>query len=154
MAWRFLDLNHVEMGIRHLRNNLPPGLDQEEEDALKAVVTYFDETYVSETSRQTGVDAQGNPVYRNISPQYPKHTWNVYLSTLSGVSRTNNFCESWNQAFSKLIGYHHPTVWAAIEAFQKDNVMAHLTMEHNEVGDHPTKRVRKSISQLTTQELV
>ena len=30
----FLDLNHVEIGIRHLRNNLPPGLDQEEEEML------------------------------------------------------------------------------------------------------------------------
>ena len=89
----FLDLNHVEMGIRYLRNNLPPGLDQEEEDALKAVVTYFDETYVSGTSRQTGVDARDNPIYRNNPLRYPQPTCNVYLSTISGVSRTNNFCE-------------------------------------------------------------
>ena len=51
----FLDLNHIEMGIRHLRNNLPPGLDQEEEDALKAVVTYFDETRVGPHGKQVSV---------------------------------------------------------------------------------------------------
>ena len=130
-------------GIDHLKNNLPGGLDTSEEEALTALVTYFDETYVRGTTRRTA-----NGVNRIIPPLFPPGTWNIYQATLNDDDRTNNFCESWNKDFVRIVGHHHPTVWAAIEAFRKDNVLAHTTIQKNNLGERPKKRVRKATSEL------
>ena len=99
----FLDIGHICSGIDHLKNNLPGGLDTSEEEGLTALVTYFDETYVRGTTRRTA-----NGVNRIISPLFPPGTWNVYQATLNDDDRTNNFCESWNKAFVRIVGHHHP----------------------------------------------
>ena len=85
----FLDLGHICSGIDHLKNDLPGGLNTSEEEALTALVTYFDETYVRGTTRRTA-----NGVNRIIPPLFPPGTWNVYQATLNDDDRTNNFCES------------------------------------------------------------
>ena len=84
----FLDFGHLCSGIDYLKNNLPGGLDTSEEEALTALVTYFDETYVRGTTRRTA-----NGVNRIIPPLFPTGTWNVYQATLNDDDRTNDFCE-------------------------------------------------------------
>ena len=39
---------------------------------------------------------------------------------LKGEDSTNNQCETWNDTFRYLVGYSHPTIWAAIDALGKD----------------------------------
>ena len=119
---------------------MPGGLDTSEEEALTALVTYFDETYVRGTTRRTA-----NGVNRIISPLVPPGTWNVYQATLND-DRTNNFCESWNKASVGIVGHNHPTVWAAIEAFQKDNVLAHTTIQKNNLGERPKNVYGKQLA--------
>ena len=45
-------------------------------------------------------------------------------TTMSGGSRTNNLCESWNRGFRSLVGTSHPTIWKALE---------HLRLDHHNV---------------------
>ena len=144
----FLDLNHISIAIDHLLTHLPDGLDDSKEESLISVVRYFDETYVRGTTRRAGVDADGNPIIRRIPPLFPPKTWSVYEATLSDQARANNFCESWNRSFEKIVGHHHPTVWAAIEALRKDNIIVHTSVEKNNLGVRPKKRVRKATSEL------
>lgn len=144
----FLDINHIPAAIDHLMHNLPDGLDVTDEDSLTALVTYFDETYVRGTSRRVGTDNNGNAIIRVIPPLFPPHTWNVFQTTLNDEDRTNNFCESWNSSFEKIVGHRHPTVWAAIEALRKDNIMVHTAIEKNDLGERPKKRVRKATTEL------
>jgi len=57
-------------------------------------------------------------------------------------------CESWNQQFQKLLGYNHPTVWVAIEAFRKDHSVVETALFNNANGVPPKKRVKKSTTEL------
>jgi len=55
---------------------------------------------------------------RRLPPTIAPELWNVHDITLINGSRTNNICEGWNNAFAKLIGRAHPTIWHAID-FEK-----------------------------------
>ena len=59
------------------------------------------------------------------TPIFSPEKWNVFDTTLRGEDITNNFCESWNRAFQQLVGYHHPTIWTAIDGIRKDNVIVY-----------------------------
>ena len=71
---------------------------------------------------------------------FPIHTWNVHDSTLLGEVRTNNYSESWNNKFSNLVGYSHPTIWKAIECFRADTASVESILIRMDRGFVPLKK--------------
>ena len=80
---------------------------------------------------------------RNIPPRYPPPTWNMNETTLQDGSRTNNLCESWNNAFLQLVGHKHPSIWTCVEALQKDNMLSSLALQNHDIGIPLAKRVKR-----------
>src|SRR6218665_554863 len=58
------------------------------------------------------------------SPIVPLAIWNVHDATLSQTSRTKNFCEAWNNGFSKLVRHAHPSLYVLVSSLQEDESMA------------------------------
>jgi len=92
-------------------------------DRLMALLTYFDVMYVASAARwvQRPTSDQGIPplVIRHLPPLFPPPVWNVFEPTVNGNDRTNNLCEAWNRGFSAVIGQQHPSLWCAVEAFNR-----------------------------------
>lgn len=139
-ALAFLPIEDVSEGMEFLKQTAP--------EEIEDVIAYFDKTYVSGTFRRIQ-QQDGQPIrVRRIQPLYPPTLWNVHQATLTNSDRTNNLCESWNQQFQKLLGYNHPTVWVAIEAFRKDQSVVETALFNNANGVPPKKRVKKSTNEL------
>ncbi|WAR15428.1 hypothetical protein MAR_005552 [Mya arenaria] len=133
-------IEDVSEGMEFLKQTAP--------EEIEDVIAYFDKTYVSGTFRRIQ-QQDGQPIrLRRIQPLYPPTLWNVHQATLTNSDRTNNLCESWNQQFQKLLGYNHPTVWVAIEAFRKDHSVVETALFNNANGVPPKKRVKKSTTEL------
>ena len=105
-ALAFLPTEDIPEVIIYIRGNTAPGAE--------GLVDYFDQ-YVTGTFRRTGVPR--DVVYgaaivcmRRIPPRYPPALWNVHQATLDDEPRTNNQCTGWNNRFTHLIGYQHPSV--------------------------------------------
>ena len=142
-ALAFLPLAEVKEGLRHIYDTIPdvPGLQE--------LLTYFDATYVMGTFRR--IQRRASPVplrLRPIPPLFNPERWNVFEATLAGDARTNNICESWNNAFSHLVGHAHPSVWRVIEAFQSDQALVSTAIIQNGRGQPPVKRIRRDTAQL------
>ena len=137
----FLPVDAVADGMGYLKDNTS--------DGLEGLLEYFDKTYVSGSFRRiqrapVDGDDEVQPVrVRRVQPLFPPQLWNVHQATIDNEARTNNMCESWNNAFQKLIGYNHPTVWVAIEAFRKDQSSVETALYNNANGQPPQKRVKK-----------
>jgi len=80
---------------------------------------------------------------RHMPPMYPPPIWNVNSITLEGGSRTNNICEGWNNAFAKLVGHAHPTIWRAIDSIRKDQAQVATALLRDLRGEPPAKHVRR-----------
>jgi len=73
---------------------------------LIELVVYFDATYVSGPVRSIhGPDGDVRVRLARSSPTFPPNVWNVYEETIADGERTNNLHETWNKAFSVLVGY-------------------------------------------------
>ncbi|KAL8590044.1 hypothetical protein ACOMHN_034275 [Nucella lapillus] len=72
---------------------------------------------------------------------------NVNTATLADESRTNNFCEAWNNSFRQLVGHHHPGVWTTIECLRMDQALAATKLTQAERGEPPRKKQKWSIQQ-------
>ena len=139
-ALAFLPTEDIPEGIMYLRGNTPPDAEP--------LVDYFDQTYVTGTYRRAGVPRDG-PYgaaivrMRRVPPRYPPALWNVHQATLDDEPRTNNQCEGWNNRFTHLVGYQHPSVWTMIDALKKEDAVActHIAKDLN--GQPPKKRVRR-----------
>ena len=141
----FLPVGDVPAGLAKLKEDIPEGLEP--------LVDYFDATYISGTYRSVqrppGPDGTIPPIrVRKTPPLFPPDLWNVNIQTMSGGSRTNNLCESWNRGFRSLVGTSHPTIWKALEHLRLDhhNVKTAILLETR--GQPPQKRVRKVTKQL------
>ena len=65
-----------------------------------------------------------------------RHAWNVHDETLADGDRTNNLqSETWNKAFSVLVGHSHPSVLVTVEAFQADVALSEELIELDARGD-------------------
>ena len=110
-ALAFLPVNDVILGMAFLRQNMPHPRAVE-------LVEYFDRTYVNGVINvQHGAP---NPPAR-LPPMFALALWNVHTATLNENARTNNVCESWNNAFFHIVGHHHPSMWNSVAALQKQN---------------------------------
>lgn len=145
-ALAFLPVEDVAEGMDFLKQTAP--------EAIEDLITYFDRTYVNGTYRRIQPAAAADQQYaqpmrvRRIQPLFPPPLWNVHQATLANTDRTNNLCESWNLQFQRLLGYNHPTVWVAIEAFRKDQSVVETALFNNANGAPPKKRVKKSTTEL------
>ena len=79
------------------------------------------------------------------------YTWNVHDASLTGSSRTNNVCESWNNSYRNLIGHAQPCVWTSIDAVRKDQAAASTTLYQQRSGQLQRKRVRRERTHLQQQ---
>lgn len=116
-ALAFLPLADVTEGIQYIRASIPNCNVSSE---LIALVAYFDQTYVSGTTRaiqRPPDDGSLRMRLRRTPPAFPPEIWNVHEETLADGDRTNNLCETWNKSFSVLVGHSHPSVLVTIEAF-------------------------------------
>ena len=143
-------ISDVVSGIQYLKDNTP--------DGLEPLIDYFDNTYVSGQFRgiQLPVQSDGTipPIrMRRSPPTFSPELWNVHDITLTNGSRTNNVCEGWNNAFRKLIGHAHPTIWRAIDSLRKDQAMASTLLLRDNRGEPPAKRVRRNTVKLQSKLL-
>ena len=97
----YLPENDVHDGMTHLHDNIP--------NRLEPLLQYFDGIYVPGAYHQIQLpqcpDGTMPPLcMHHKQPMYPPSMWNVHNITLQGISGTNNVCEGWNHAFSKLEG--------------------------------------------------
>ena len=88
---------------------------------------------------------------RRIPPLYPPALWNTFDITLAGTDRTNNLCESWNNAFASLVGHHHPSLWTLVEALQQDEALAVTAILQEARGQPPVQRIKRSTHQLPSR---
>ena len=80
---------------------------------------------------------------RTNSPRFAIDKWNVNAVTLEDGHRTNNVCESWNNAFNKLIGHKNPGLWHVISCIQKDQLAVITELERIRIGDPAKKQNRR-----------
>lgn len=90
----------------------------------------------------------GPLLLRRIPPLFPPEKWNVHRATIENEDRTNNLCESWNRAFKQLVGYSHPSIWAAIESLRKDACIVFTHLSDDAVGQRLKKQVRRATKDL------
>lgn len=151
----FLPLGDVNEGIDILRESVPRTSDDEEQKLMQ-LLDYFQSTYISGAARLIARPTRDNPNsqvinavrIRRLAPLFPPELWNVYQSTVDGTDRTNNLCESWNRGFGSLVGNSHPSLYAAIQALQRDAAIVSCTLEMIARGRPPIKRTKRSSTEL------
>jgi len=90
---------------------------------------------------------------RRVPHQHQPAVWNVHQATLDCEPRINNQCESWNNCFTHLVGYHHPSEWTMIDALKKYDAVActHIAKELN--SQPPKNRIRREYNDLQNREV-
>ena len=63
---------------------------------------------------------------------------------MSDQDRTNNQCESWNNAFKHLVGHSNPSIWTVVKCVEKDAKMVAGDILRCQCGEHLQKRVKKA----------
>ena len=74
--------------------------------------------------------------------------WNVHHATIQDIGRTNNQCESWNNAVKHLVGHANPSLWNVIVCIGKDACMVAAAVLRYDRGQPPQKRVNKATKAL------
>ena len=111
-ALAFLQINDVALGMAFLQQNVHPHPQAME------LFNYFDSTYVN--GFQRNLQLPGHPaVAQMVPPMFPPVLWNLHIATLNNDPRTNNVCESWNNAYYHIVGHHHPSMWNSVQGLQK-----------------------------------
>ena len=103
--------------------------------------------HVASAHGQVGVNLQ------RVPPCFPPELWNVHEATVSGAPLTNNQCDGWNNRFSHLVGYKHPSIWMLVEAIQMENQKVMTLIAQDLIGQPPRKRIRPQYVSLQTRLL-
>ena len=139
-ALAFLPVNDIIPGIAFLRQNMHP------DPRAVELVSYFNNTYVSGVVNQQ-LPAQNLHVRRN-PPMFPPALWNVHTATLNDDPRTNNVCESWNNAFYHIVGHNHPSMWSCVWGLQKQHADDEKVILQDSLGQRPRQRVKPALVQM------
>ena len=132
----FLPVNDVKEGIKVLYDEAP--------EHLRCLVEYFDTNYVNGGFKVS--QKRNDPLrarLRRIPPKFAPHVWNVHCTTLEGGDRTNNQCESFNNAFKQLVGCSNPSLWLVSECIWEDIRMVSIDIVRASRGVLPKKRIKK-----------
>ena len=145
-ALAFLPVDQVSDGMQYLFSNA----SEENHDTLIELLTYFDATYVTGTARQIHRqgDASNTISVRRIPPPFEPRKWNIHEATIKDTDCTNNMCESWNHAFNRLVCRANPSFWTILQALQRDQSLAAVTILRNQRGQPPVKRAKRSMTEL------
>ena len=84
---------------------------------------------------------------RRTPPLFPPYVWNVHQATINQTERTNNACEGWNNAFSKMVGHSHPALYSLIRCIQMDQAVVATDILLNARGQPPTKKPRRAFEE-------
>ena len=57
-------------------------------------------------------------------------------------------CESWNRAFNHLVDRANPSFWTVLQALQRDQSLAAVTILRNQRRQPPVKRAKRSMTEL------
>ena len=87
-------------GMHMLRRQVP--------DGLYDLIECFDATYVHGPLKTIPWARGLIRLERTNMPRFAINKWNVHEITFQDSHRTNNICESWNNAFNKLVGHKNP----------------------------------------------
>ena len=136
-AIAFLPVNDVALGVAYLRQNMHP------HPRAVELLDYFDDTYVRGTMNDR-LRAANRPAQRN-APLFPPALWNVHTATLNDNPRTNNVCESWNNAFFYIVGHNHPSMWNCVTALQRDHASEERLVQQDALGQHPRQYVKPAL---------
>ena len=141
----FLFENDVPDGMTYLHDNIP--------NRLELLLQYFDVIYVSGPYHHIQLPQHPDGTIpqlrmRHKPPMYPPSVSNVHNMPLQGRSRTNNVCEGWNHAFSKLVGHAHPTIWRATDSIRMYHAQVTTELLRDEYGEPPCKHTRRYTVQL------
>ena len=126
----FLLVIDVLLGMVFLRQNIHP------HPRVVELLDYFDRAYVNGVPN---VQAPNQPVL--LRPMFPPVLWNVHTATLNDDPRTNNVCESWNNAYYHTIGHNHPSMWKSIHGLQKQNAKDEAVILQHAFGQQPRLRI-------------
>jgi len=142
-ALAFLPEADLPQAMAYLQTHVP------EVDRLAELPMYFDSMYVIGAVRRSNQTNDGCLLLRlrRSPPIYPPSVWNLHTAILTGVEKTNNVCEGWNNSFRALVGHQHPALWTLLGALQQDEAMAATAIEQYARGQPPTKRQKRSAMQ-------
>ncbi|CAF1108978.1 unnamed protein product [Brachionus calyciflorus] len=96
----YLPPDDVVSAFNELKEKIP--IDKDER--LKKFYVYFEETYVSKYTESRG--RYNKKILLPTDPMFPINLWNIHHRYIENKSRTNNFCESWHNAFSGILNAH------------------------------------------------
>ena len=140
-AIAFLPVHDVALGVAYLKNIAS-------NDDEKAIIDYFDSSYVSGTYRIVPNNNFRVRLRRN-SALFTPELWNVNVITIRNLKRTNNDTEGWNNRFKHLIGYSHPNIYDLIKKIRLEIAVDETKISQAELGKSQEKKKRKKYE--TTQ---
>lgn len=139
MALPFIKVEDVVETFLNIGDNLP------ESEGVEGLWDYIDVNYVRGRPKRGRREA--------IPPRFNIEAWNVHVSVLENVHRTNNHVESFHAKFLKMIVTHHSSIWKFIEHVKQDehdnkNLILQLQGGHKQIK-YPIKK-----SQLKNSEVI
>ena len=106
-----------------IADNIPKSLE------LDPFLGYYEKTWIS---GQNGRRAR-----------FPPETWNKTDRIDTGLSRTNNFCESFNKMFSEVVGHSNPTIYNFLAAVQLEQASTEGKISSYRQGRQPPARRKR-----------
>lgn len=111
LALPFVPLSDVDAAFQEIASSdFFSENDSEYNTQIQTLLNYIEATYMGTYNRR-GV---------RKNPLFPMEIWNVHMTTLEGLARTNNNVEGWHNAFSSFVGQTHPNIFKFIEALKKE----------------------------------
>ena len=81
---------------------------------------YFETNYIGKLStKTTGRGKAAKTITSRSTPLFSIELWNINSRLQNCLPRTNNFTESWHNAFSGMLR-KHPSIYALIDAFRSE----------------------------------
>ena len=97
------------------------------------VVDYFEDTWIGRPDRRR---------HRRL-PKFPLDMWNVHISVLDNIPKTNNNVEGWHRAFEEQMTSHHPNIWNFLKCMKNEQRLTEVKIEQY-ISGHAPKKGRKA----------
>ena len=94
---------------------------QEAPAHLRSLVEYFDAYYVNGKLKAVRNKNTNAISFHRVPPKFPPSLWNVHEATIHDKDRTNNTCESGNNAFKHLVSTENPSLWSFVQHVGTEN---------------------------------
>ena len=88
-----------------------------EHSAVTAFYDYYEANYVGTSTIMTTRGRWPKTTKTRGEPRFAIELWNLHSRLNDCLPRTNNFCETWHNAFSSMLR-SHPSVYSLVDAFR------------------------------------